>query len=73
MGYKLRLGTKTGAEFIAAFKTIPLNEEACIAMQRNCIHRFFSPGHKPISALVVDKILESLNIADKAEMVTQSL
>ena len=41
---------------------------ACIAKQRNVIHSFFSPGHRPESAMAVDDIFAQLGVADIAEV-----
>lgn len=40
---------------------------ACIAKQRNVIHSFFSPGHRPESAKAVDDIFAQLGVADIAQ------
>ena len=40
--------------------------EACIAKQRNCLHSFFSPSHKPTAACAVDDIFAALDIPEIA-------
>ena len=66
----LRNGTLVGKsqdEFHDELRLWKKTNEACIAKQRNCIHSFFSPNHKPAAAIAVDDILAELGVVDKAE------
>lgn len=70
---KSSLSGKTPHEFHDELRAWKKANLACIVKQRNCIHRFFSPNHKPLAAIKINEIFTALGVVDKAERATLSI
>ena len=63
---------KNQYEFHEELRQWKKDNETCIAKQRNCIHSFFSPNHKPAAAIAVEEIFAALNVSGNAPEISVS-